>query len=55
MAKQGFEVAPLGDASYDVSLAAPASPGRYVLTVKAVWDGKPWSPTVARRKVTVNR
>jgi hypothetical protein len=31
------------------------TPGRYVLTAKAYWDGKPWSPTVARRKVVVGK
>ncbi len=51
--RQSFAVPALGQASYDVPLAAPSASGRYVLTAKAVWDGKPWSPTVARRKVTV--
>jgi len=45
-------IAPLGQASCDVDLAAPADPGAYVLTAKALWPGKPWSPTISRRKAT---
>jgi hypothetical protein len=51
--RQDYEIPSLGQASYDVTLATPAIPGPYVLAAKAYWDGKPWSPTVARRKVTV--
>jgi hypothetical protein len=51
--RQDYKVPALGQASYDVTLATPATPGPYVLAAKAHWDGRPWSPTVARRKVTV--
>ena len=51
--RQDYEVPALGQASYDITLATPTPPGRYVLAAKAYWNGKPWSPTVARRKVTV--
>ncbi|MBU4400417.1 MAG: hypothetical protein KKE86_13915 [Planctomycetes bacterium] len=49
-----FEVPALGQANYDITLATPAAPGNYVLAAKAHWDGKSWSPTIARRKVLVN-
>jgi len=52
-AEQAFRVAALGQRSQDIAAAAPDVPGRYVLTVRAYWDGKPWSPTVSRRKVEV--
>ena len=39
----------------DPTLATPAAPGRYVLTAKAYWEGKPWSPTVSRRNVAVGK
>ncbi len=51
--RQDYEVPALGQTSYDITLATPTPPGRYVLAAKAYWNGKPWSPTVARRKVTV--
>jgi hypothetical protein len=41
--------------TYDVALTAPTAPGNYVLTARAFWDGQPWSPTIARRKVRVVR
>jgi len=37
-----------------LELAAPARQGRYLLTARATCDGRSWSPTVSRRKVTVN-
>ena len=52
---QSFEVPALGQATYEIALTAPAAPGKYVLAAKAHWQGKPWSPTVARRKVTVEK
>ncbi|HOD82151.1 MAG: Beta-galactosidase [Planctomycetes bacterium ADurb.Bin126] len=52
-AQMPFAVDPLGQALLDVELAAPAKPGEYVLTCKAFWDSKPWSPTIARRMVRV--
>jgi beta-galactosidase len=51
--QRDFEVPALGQATYDVILATPAVVGRYTLTAKAYWAGKPWSPTIARRKVAV--
>ena len=51
--QRDFEVPAVGQASYNVALAAPAEPGKYVLAAKAYWDGKSWSPTVAQRKVAV--
>jgi beta-galactosidase len=48
-----FEIPALGQASYDMMLSAPAMAGQYTLTAKACWDGKPWSPTIARRKIMV--
>jgi len=48
-----FEVPAIGQASYEVPLATPTQEGRYLLKVSAFWDGKPWSPTMARRKVSV--
>jgi len=43
----------LGKVIVDPTLATPAVPGQYVLTVKASCEGKPWSPTVSRRNVAV--
>jgi hypothetical protein len=50
-----FTLAPVGQMTYDVALTAPTAPGNYVLTARAFWDGQPWSPTIARRKVRVVR
>lgn len=52
-AEQAVEVAPCGRASYDIELAAPTAKGRYVLKATASWPGKPWSPTLSRRRVFV--
>ena len=52
-AQQAFDIPALGQASYDIELTAPSVPGPYQLRALAFWDGKPWSPTVARRKVEV--
>ena len=48
-----FALPALGKLVVDPTLAAPAAPGRYVLTVKATCAGKPWSPTISRRNVAV--
>jgi beta-galactosidase len=48
-----FELPALGQASYDLPLTTPDKPGKYVLKARAFWDGKPFSPTLSRRKVTV--
>ncbi len=52
-AQRDFELSALGQMSCDMTLSAPTEPGKYILTVKAHWDGKEWSPAVARRKVTI--
>jgi hypothetical protein len=54
-AKQPFEVAPVGRSCCEIELAAPAGEGRYVLTGKASWAGKSFSPTLSRRQVTVTK
>lgn len=33
--RQDYEVPALGQASYDIALATPTTPGRYVLAAKA--------------------
>jgi beta-galactosidase len=50
-----FEVPALGRSTYEIALPTPTGEGKYVLSARAFWDGKPWSPTVARRKVAVKR
>ena len=51
-AETKFDMAPLGQANYDVELAIPEVQGEFLL--KAAADsGKPASPTVSRRKVTL--
>jgi hypothetical protein len=52
---QAFDIPALGQASYMVDVDTPDEPGKYVLKARAYWDGKPWSPTVCRRKITVPR
>jgi beta-galactosidase len=48
----GFDMPALGQANYDLELAVPEVQGEFLL--KAVADsGKPASPTVSRRKVTI--
>ena len=46
-AEQDFTVDALGQSSQDITLATPAEPGKYVLKLRAFWDGKPWSPTLS--------
>jgi hypothetical protein len=50
-ASASFELTPLGVLTRDVSLAAPAAPGRYVLKATALAAGG--KTTVSRRRVTV--
>ena len=52
-AETQFTVAPVGTAVCELELPAPSSAGRYLLAARAFWDGKPWSPTVSRRKVWI--
>ena len=48
-----LEILPLGQMTYDFVLEAPKTPGEYVLSAKAYWPARPWSPTVSRRKVSI--
>jgi hypothetical protein len=48
-----FEVAPLGASSFDLDVAAPVEPGRYVLKAAAVTASG--GRTVSRRWVTIGR
>jgi len=48
-----YSVPPVGQVTYQLQLATPRSPGEYLLKARAFWDGKPFSPTVSRRKVSV--
>ena len=48
-----FELSALGQMTYDLTLAAPKKAGEYVLVAKAHCEGRPWSPTLSRRKVSV--
>jgi hypothetical protein len=50
-AAKAFEIAPLGTSAHHLGLAAPASPGPYVLKAVATTQGG--SRTVSRRKVTI--
>ena len=50
-----FAIPALGKMIVNPTLATPAAPGQYVLTAKASCEGKPWSPTVSRRHVTVGK
>jgi hypothetical protein len=48
-----FTVAPVRTAVCELELAAPSRAGHYLLVARAFWDGKPWSPTISRRKVLI--
>jgi len=48
-----LEIPPLGQMTYDFFLEVPRTPGDYLLSAKAYWPARPWSPTVSRRKVTI--
>ena len=50
-----FVVPALGKVIVNPTLAAPAAPGQYLLTVKASCEKQPWSPTVSRRIVAVKK
>lgn len=54
-AEQFVDVTPVGRTCCDIALATPADQGCYVLTAQAFWAGKPFSPTLSRRQVTVTR
>jgi len=48
-----FAISALGQAAFEVVLAAPKAEGKYLLRASASCDGKSWSPTVSRRKVRI--
>jgi hypothetical protein len=48
-----LEIPPLGQMTYDLDLEAPRTNGDYVLSAKAYWPAKKWSPSVSRRKVAI--
>jgi len=48
-----YVVTACGQQTCQLALATPQRPGRYVLKARASWEGKLWSPTVSRRKVSV--
>jgi hypothetical protein len=48
-----LEIPALGQMTYDFMLEVPATPGEYLLSAKAYWPSKKWSPTVSRRKVSI--
>jgi hypothetical protein len=48
-----LEIPPLGQMTYDFMLEVPATPGEYLLSARAYWPIKKWSPTVSRRKVAL--
>lgn len=48
-----LEIPPLGTMTYDFMLKVPKTPGDYVLSAKAYWPSRKWSPTASRRKVSI--
>jgi beta-galactosidase len=48
-----LEIPSLGQMTYDFTLEAPTTPGDYLLSAKAYWRARPWSPTISRRKVSM--
>ena len=48
-----MEIPPLGQMSYDLTLEVPVANGEYLLSAKAYWPSRKWSPTVSRRKVSI--
>jgi hypothetical protein len=52
-AETRYAVPAFGQQTCRLTLATPRRPGKYVFAARAFWEGKPWSPTVSRRKVSV--
>ena len=52
-AETPYDVPAFGRQTCHAELAAPRRGGEYELKARAFWEGKPWSPTVSRRKVSV--
>jgi hypothetical protein len=48
-----MEIPPLGQMSYDLTLEVPVANGEHLLSAKAYWPSRKWSPTVSRRKVSI--
>ena len=48
-----FEIPPLGQMTYDLTLQTPSQPGDYLLLASAAWPARPWSPVISRRNVSV--
>ncbi len=48
-----LEIPATGQMTYDSILDIPTIPGEYLISATAYWPGRPWSPTVSRRKVSV--
>jgi len=48
-----YSVAAIDQKTYQLGLDAPRLPGKYLLKARAFWEGKPFSPTVSCRKVSV--
>jgi hypothetical protein len=51
-AETAFDVPALGQANYDIELVAPQIRGEFLLKAAAE-SGAPGSPTISRRKVTI--
>jgi hypothetical protein len=52
-AETEFEIPPLGQMTYVLTLQTPAAPGGYVLSASATWPSRSWSPVISRRNVMV--
>lgn len=48
-----LDVPPAGQVAYQLELTAPSREGRYLLCATATCDGRPWGPTLSRRKVAL--
>jgi hypothetical protein len=48
-----LEIPALGQMTYEFVIDVPATLGDYLLSAKAYWPAKKWSPTVSRRKVAI--
>ncbi len=53
MVTQTYEVPALGQITYLVQVRAPSQSGAYVLSAAATCTGRPWSPVISRRNLTV--
>lgn len=53
--EQSFEVPAVGRSVCNLELTAPPREGQHLLTARASCDGQRWSPTLARRQVTITQ